>query len=60
MKKITKKEYESALKIVNQYKKQIEEQKKSVECTHYYINWNSQENRYICPDCGHKGPVSNK
>lgn len=52
---ISKTEYEKALKIVSEYKKQ---QKKSTlkVCNHYNTDWNIEEQRYICLDCGNKGP----
>ncbi len=52
---ISKKQYDDALKIVSQYKK---EQKNLIPkvCQHIHTDWNVEEQRYVCPDCGNKGP----
>lgn len=57
--KITETQYKAALKIVNEYKKQLKESKPK-ECTHYYTQWIVEEQRYVCPDCGFKGPIYKK
>lgn len=55
---ITEKQYKDALKVVSDYRKQ-QKALKPKECTHYHIDWNVEEQRYICPDCGFKGPKKN-
>lgn len=52
---VTEIEYKKALKIVADYRKQIKDAKPK-ECKHYNTDWNVEEQRYICPDCGNKGP----
>lgn len=52
---ITEEDYKKALKVVSDYKKQ--QKSKSVKpCSHYNTDWSFEELRYICGDCGHKGP----
>ncbi len=52
-KPITKSQYESALKIVNDYKKQLKEAKPKI-CKHLFTQWIPDEQRFVCPDCGDK------
>lgn len=52
---ISEEEYQSALKVVSDYKKQ-QKSLKPKECKHYNTDWSFEEQRYICGDCGHKGP----
>lgn len=53
--KITETQYKAALKTVKDYEKQLKESKPK-ECTHYYTQWIPDEQRFVCPDCGDKGP----
>ena len=53
---ITEAQYKQAQLIIKQYKQQLKSAKPKV-CTHYFIQWTVQEQRYICPDCGFKGPI---
>lgn len=52
---ITETQYKTALKVVSDYRKQQKLLKPKV-CKHYNTDWNVEEQRYICPDCGDKGP----
>lgn len=52
---ITESQYKAALKIVSEYKKQ-QKSLKPKECNHYNTDWSFEEQRYICGDCGFKGP----
>lgn len=52
---ISEEEYQAALKVVSDYKKQ-QKSLKPKECKHYNTDWSFEEQRYICGDCGHKGP----
>jgi acetone carboxylase gamma subunit len=58
-KKITELQYKAALKIVKDYEKQLKEAKPK-ECNHYHIEWVVEEQRYVCPGCGFKGPIYKK
>lgn len=55
-KPITEAQYKSALKIVNDYKKQLKEAKPKI-CNHFFIQWIPDEQRYVCPNCGFKGEI---
>lgn len=53
---ITEAQYKQAQQVIKQYKLQLKNAKPKV-CKHYNTEFSVEEQRYICPDCGDKGPV---